>query len=91
MPTPGLSLIGFMDQMHAIRYMQANCVIPNPDIATLTAEWTAARANLGAAFPNAGHPDIQPIPPTAEAQTYIQQLLALPWVQEALSVRPETS
>jgi hypothetical protein len=89
MPTPGLSLVGFMDQLQAIRYMQANCVMPNPaDIAALISEWTAASANLGQPFADAGHPDIQPIPSTAAAQTYIQQLQQQPWVQESLKAYP---
>jgi hypothetical protein len=88
MPTPCLSLVGFMEQPHAVRYMQANCVMPNPDSAVLAAEWTTARANLGAPLANVGKPDIQEIPPTAEAQTYIQQLRQQPWMQDALRTYP---
>lgn len=88
MPTPGLSLIGFMEQSQAIRYMQANCVMPNSTDVALAAEWTAARASLGTPFADAGHPDIQQIPPTKECQTYIQQLKQQPWIQEFLRAHP---
>ncbi len=88
MPTPGLSLVGFMEQVHAIKYMQANCVMPNPSDAALIAEWMTATANLGQPFTDAGRPDIQPIPPTSECQTYIQQLQQQPWVQDFLRTYP---
>jgi hypothetical protein len=83
MPTPGLSLVGFMDHDHAIKYMRGNCVMPNPSDAALIGEWTTAQAKLGAPFDRAGQPDIQAMSPGVE-QTYIQQLLQLPWVQAGL-------
>jgi hypothetical protein len=83
MPTPGLSLVGFMEQPHAINYMRGNCIMPDPSDAALVAEWATAKGKLGTSFDRAGKPDIQAIPPGA-AQTYIQQLLQLPWVQAGL-------
>lgn len=84
MPTPGKSLLGFLAQTAAVEYQQTYCVTPDPnDIAALTAEWQAARAKLGAAIPNAGHPSILPIPTTHAP--YIQALIAQPWMAHALA------
>jgi hypothetical protein len=82
MPTPGLSLVGFMEQQHALNYMRANCVMPDPSDAALIAEWTAAKNKLGSSFDDAGHPDIQPIPPGN--QPYMQGLQQQQWVQSGL-------
>jgi hypothetical protein len=91
MPTPGLSLVGFMGKPQAIRYMQIACVMPNPDIVALAAEWSAAGAKLGEPFPDAGHPDIQPIPSTSECQAYIEQMRHQPWIQNFLNAYPASS
>lgn len=74
MATAGLSLVGFMDQSQAINHLLNACVFANLQPVALIAEWTAAKAKLGAPTPNAGAPDIQPIP--AAHQQHIQQLLA---------------
>jgi hypothetical protein len=83
MPTPGLSLVGFLDQPSAIAHLANACVPANPDPQVLAAEWHAAQANLGAPTPNAGHPDVQPIPGAEMA--HITQLSALPWVASELA------
>jgi hypothetical protein len=83
MPTPGLSLVGFMQHAQALNHLNTQCVPANPDPAALTAEWNAAVAKLGAAFANAGRPTIQPIPAAHDA--YIQQLIAAPWCAHIFS------
>jgi hypothetical protein len=89
MPTPGISLVGFMEQQFALNYMRANCVMADPSDAALIAEWTAAKGKLGAPFAGAGNPDIQDIPPADQA--YIQQLQQQPWVQQGLMAYPGAS
>jgi hypothetical protein len=80
MPTPGLSLVGFIDdQQLALNHLMGACVPANPDPAVLIAQWTAAKAQLGAPIPFAGHPNIQPIEPGHDA--YIQQVLSHPIFQ----------
>ena len=78
MPTPGLSLVGFMNQAEAINHLRVSCVPTGPDDdATLTAEWNAAKATLGAPIPRAGNPTIQPMP--GAHQPHIQQLQQAAW------------
>jgi hypothetical protein len=74
MPTQGLSLVGFMDQVHAIAHLKHACVPANPADAALIAEWNTAKGMLGAPVANAGHPDIQPLPAAETAQ-----VMATPW------------
>jgi hypothetical protein len=75
MPTPGISLVGFLDQDTAINYLLNECNPVSEDKAVLIEEWQAAKAKLGAtAVANYGHPDIRPIP--AEQQSYIQKVRA---------------
>src|SRR6266536_1349581 len=77
MPTPGLSLVGFItDQQQAIAHLSRACVPVNPDPAALHAEWDAAKAGLGVPIPKAGHPDIQALPAAHDA--HVQQVLAHP-------------
>jgi hypothetical protein len=71
-PTPGLSLVGFMDQQQAVFHLANACIPANPDPTVLAAEWAAARVRLGPATTNAGHPAVLPIP--ASHDHYIQQL-----------------
>ena len=79
MPTRGLSLVGFMDQLGALNHLKIACVPPPAtDDAALIAEWQAATAALGPAIANAGYPQILDLPPAHT--TYIQQLMAIPWV-----------
>lgn len=84
MPTPGKSLVGFMDQQAAIKYLRESCVpVGGSDDATLLAEWQTARSKLGPPVANAGHPDIQDIPPSHAA--YIGLLASQPWLAPALN------
>jgi hypothetical protein len=86
MPTPGLSLVGFMEPQQAINYQRMMCVPADPSDAALLAEWNTARGNLGAVVSDAGKPNIQEIPPGCQA--YIQQLSQQPWVQQSLAPYP---
>ena len=63
MSTPGLSLVGFMtDQQKAFQYLRTQRVRSDPSDAALLKEWNAAKAKRGAPMPNAGKPDVLPIP-----------------------------
>jgi hypothetical protein len=85
MPTSGLSLVGFMDQLpQAIHHLRTACVPDDMSEAHNVAEWNRARAALGHPTPNAGNPSILPIP--AAHDEYIKQLLAEPWVKAAIKV-----
>lgn len=86
MPTPGLALVGFMDQPQAINYLRTYTVQPDPSDAALTTIWAAARANLGAPVARAGMPDIQPIPPPDLAV-----LMNTPYLAGALATFPGSS
>src|SRR5271169_4359159 len=80
MPSPGLSLVGFIaDQQIAHNHLLRACIPTNTDPVALDAEWNAARARRGAAIPYAGHPDVQPLP--AVQQTHAAQVLAHPIFQ----------
>ena len=76
MPTPGISLVGFLDQKDAVDHLQNACIPPDGTQSALIAEWNAAKARLGAAFANAGNPDIRPIP--AEYKSHVEQVLTHP-------------
>ncbi|MGC2224381.1 MAG: hypothetical protein WA624_19535 [Methylocella sp.] len=67
--------MGFMDQAEALNHLKIACVNGNKSDPQLIADWQTARGNLGAAFPNAGRPNIQAIP--AAHQPYVQQLIQL--------------
>jgi hypothetical protein len=75
MPTPGLSLVGFMtDQLQAINHLRTPC-IPKPSArsdAELVADWQAARGKIGRPVANAGRPQLRPIDDT---HPHIQQVL----------------
>lgn len=62
MPTPGLSLVGFLDQPAALEHFRRACKPVNDSDAALIAEWNAAKALLGAPIVGAGNPATQPIP-----------------------------
>lgn len=81
MATPGLSLVGFLDEPNGIHHLRNACIAADPSEAALQAEWQAARARLGAPVPNAGLPNIQPLPD--QAQAHIALLRQQPWVQAA--------
>lgn len=79
MPTAGLSLAGFMPKDQAINYLRGAAIWPADDDIALDAQWQAANAALGPLIPNAGNPDIQPIP--ASHTAYIADLTARDWYQ----------
>jgi hypothetical protein len=80
MPTPGLSLVGFLDQEGAINYLLNDCKPESEDKAALIDQWEAAKVKLGVVpVANAGRPDIRPIP--VEQQGYVQKVLARPVFQ----------
>jgi hypothetical protein len=83
MPTPGLSLVGFLDQTAAITHLRDACVAPDPAEAALIAVWNSAKARLGPPIPGAGQPDIKPIP--QQHEPYIQQLCQTLWLQPLLN------
>lgn len=82
MPSPGLALIGFLDRDKAVHFLETACV-PDPahGRSDLEQQWIDAKARLGQATANAGHPDIQPIP--NEHVGHIQSLTSAQWVQDA--------
>lgn len=82
MPTSGTSLVGFLPQQEAINLLRNSCVVSDPSDAALSIEWAIAAARLGAPTPNAGNPDIQPIP--AGGLVHIAKLVHEPWVMSAL-------
>lgn len=79
MPTPGLSLVGFMDLPEAITHLSVACIPENADPSALAAEWATARGNIGAPTANAGNPAMLPIPSSHEA--YVQQVQLHPAFQ----------
>src|ERR1700733_14969314 len=83
MPTPGLSLVGFMDEPAAINHLRFACAPADPADAALRAVWQGAQGQLGAPTPNAGNPGIHAIPQGQAA--YITQISQLPWVATALA------
>lgn len=81
MPTPGLSLVGFMDQQQALIHLRGVCIPADASDFALTRDWYIARSKLGPLFPDAGTPDIHPI--AGPDREYIESLLAESWVQVA--------
>jgi hypothetical protein len=81
MPSPGVSLVGFIaNQQDAINHLMVACM---PSVgatdATLIAEWQTAKAKLGPPMANAGNPSIQPLP--AAQKGHANQILAEPVFQ----------
>jgi hypothetical protein len=72
MPIPGLSLVGFMQEQYAIQYLQSACVPNNNSTVVLTAEWNAARQQIGDPWPEAGNPEILALP--ADFDQYVSDL-----------------
>jgi hypothetical protein len=81
MATPGLSLVGFMDQQQAMAHLRTACVPADPSDTAVLAEWNVAKARLGGPIAKAGRPDIQPIPAAYDA--HIQQVLTAPWAAQS--------
>jgi len=73
MPSPGLSLVGFMDQAQAIEHLRLACLPANASDAALIAEWQGAQARLGAPSATAGKPDMKNIPAAHDA--YIDRVM----------------
>jgi hypothetical protein len=72
-----------MDQPQAVDHLRQACVPANAADAALIAEWTGARARLGAAPANGGHPDIQPLP--VAQQAHVQALRQAQWLAPAFA------
>ena len=89
MPTPGLSLLGFMDQQQAVNYLRGACVPPDPSDAALIAEWNAAQAKLGPSLDGAGNPDVQDL--SSACQPHIQQLQQQDWWKAYLVAYPSAT
>ena len=67
MSSPGLSLVGFLDDEHAVlRHLQNACIPKKNDQSALIAEWHSAKAQLGDRIENAGHPRCEPLPRAQE-------------------------
>lgn len=85
MPTPGLSLFGFMTAQHALMYLRNSCDVGSQTDAQLLALWNTSRQNIIGGPPNAGNPQITAIP---QAQNgHIQSLMTGPW-QATLNQNP---
>jgi hypothetical protein len=69
-PSAGLSLVGFLDQARAIEHFKTVCVAADESEAAFVAEWTAAQQRLGPPIPNAGYPDIRPMPEDLQSHAY---------------------
>lgn len=72
MPTNGSALIGFMDRDRAIRFLRESCCPIDPSEPALEALWNGARRTIGQPTPNAGFPEILPVP--VEGQPYVAAL-----------------
>lgn len=84
MATEGLSLVGFMPEEQAIRYLGTRCLPADPAVQALQAQWNAAQAQLGPAFQNPGQSAVADIPP--ENDEHLQQLQVLPWIAPEIQV-----
>ena len=82
MPSAGLSLVGFLDQPKALDHFRVACVAADDGDAALLAEWAAAKRLLGPPIPNAGHPDIQPLPESE--RSYSEELKQQRWIAAVL-------
>lgn len=82
MPTPGLTLAGFLDEPAGIQSLRDLCVFPDVSDDALRPHWQAARAQLGPATPSAGYPKIDPLP--ASAKHHMDALMQKPWLMQSL-------
>ena len=84
MPTSGLSLFGFMPRDFAHAYFQHMCV-PAPSAKfDFDRDYREAVARLGPAFPNAGRPNVQPVPGTHDS--YLQGVQGNPRFTSSLQI-----
>lgn len=86
MPTPGLSLVGFMDQPGGIEHFRQRCVVADESDAALVAEWQSAQQRLGSPMANPGKPNIQQL--SAAGTAHVANLVQQPWVQAAFQSQP---
>jgi hypothetical protein len=89
MPSPGWSLVGFMDQTQAIHHLRDFCVPADASDTALIAEWKAAAARIGPPVANAGQPDVLPVPDSYEH--HLAQVSRLPKLAPMLAANPELS
>lgn len=86
MPVDAVSLYGFMAESEAISYLENACILePGADLVAL---WTEAQAGLGPATPNAGRPNVRPIPALFNA--HLDRLTTEPWFQQFVADSPWT-
>jgi len=81
MPSVGLSLVGFMEQRKGLHHLRSECIAPEASETALIASWQAAIARRGAPLPNAGRPDIRPLP--AAHKDHVARLVNEPWAAPA--------
>src|SRR5438046_2369198 len=62
MAVPGLSLVSFMDEAAAIRYLRERCVTADPSEAALRNAYHNANGRFGGPARNPGQPEIVEIP-----------------------------
>jgi hypothetical protein len=89
MSSAGLSLVGFMDEPTALVHLRTFCVPPDPLDAALRLVWRQAQVALGPAVPNAGNPQILPIPGAQGA--HLASLLQTPRLAQAMPQMPGVS
>lgn len=77
MPTPGLTLLGFMTQEQARNYLRNACVLQDTSDLALDELWQKARDMIGDGPQDYGNPRLRDIP--VEQTGHIQSLAAGPW------------
>jgi hypothetical protein len=82
MASPGLSLVGFLDEKEALQHMKTVCVPINLDDNVLKAEWKKAQAALGSGYENAGSPLIEDL--SQVGLDHVDMLLQQEWVKQRL-------
>jgi len=76
MPSPGLSLVGFMDRNPAITYLRRYSHPGNITEAQAEGQWRIAKGKLGSPIPNAGHPKLQDF--DSQYDPYLQRVTQNP-------------
>ena len=82
MPSPGLSLVGFMDEAAGMNHLRTACVPPDSADDAVRAIWKSAQASCSATVRNPGLPEILDIP--AGHLAYIVALAQTPMVAQAM-------
>lgn len=96
MPTPGLALIGFMDERFASGYLQSRCIPANRDPTAISVEWALARAKNELPFEKAGQPDIRELPepivaqllPFSQTQRFVELVGSNSWAFKLVEIDP---